>query len=157
MVFAGMEEATTLLLMTLFCSLFLIVGIYSAIQTINCSINWVEAEGVVVESTILVEGAGESRSLVNAHKIQFVERRTSILITASHVGSGQHYDVGQKLMILYDPGILDLAPGPDGTFQRAIAIKDRFFYLVPIGLTGVGGLGTFVFLRSYLRSRSKKP
>lgn len=127
------------LFMTLFCSVFLIVGLMLACRTIDVSLRFVETEGVVIERKTW----SDPDTWGYAYKIQFVEQRTGRQIIANvSLGNGQEYSVGQKLTILYNPEILN-----------DIVVKDLlFFYLIPIGLTGIGGIGTFAFFRLFIRS-----
>jgi hypothetical protein len=140
--------------MTLFCSVFLIAGILVAIPTIGASLDWLDAEGIILER----ETWSDSDTWGYTYRIQFVEQRTGKQVNASiSLGNGQKYSVGEKLHILYNPGILNLAPSSSGFVEGAIVIKDLGFYLIPIGLIGLGGIGTFGFLRLFIRSLFRKP
>ncbi|MCJ7632993.1 DUF3592 domain-containing protein [Candidatus Bathyarchaeota archaeon] len=143
-------------LMMLFCLFFLIIGVGLTIAMIGMSLDWVEAEGVVIDFRSFYDG--DSR--INAYKIQFFEQLTGTqLIADVWLGSGQKYNVGQKLPILYPPRLIYSAAVHDGLVSNgAIKVKDPIdFYLIPIGLDVVGGIGAFGFLRLFIRSRSHKP
>ena len=144
------------LLMTLFCSVFLIIGIGITVAMIGMSLDWVEAEGVVIDFRSFYD----DDSRINAYNIQFVEKLNGTqLIADVWLGSGQKYNVGQKLTILYPPRLIYSAAVHNGLVSNgAVKVKDPIdFYLIPIGLDVVGGIGTFGFLRLLIRSRSQKP
>lgn len=150
----GHKSRRVNIFLVLFCSFFLITGIVVAIPTIGMSLDWTGAQGVVSERKTW----SDSDTWGYAYKIQFVEQRTGKPVNASiRLGNGQKYNVGETLPILYNPRILSLAPSSSGLIEGAIVIRDLGFYLIPLGLVGLGGIGTFFSLRRFIRARHQKP
>jgi hypothetical protein len=146
--------------MTLFCSVFLIVGLGSTIAMIGMSLDYIETEGVVLDRKTW----SDPDTWGYAYKIQFVEQQTGTQLIANvSLGNGQYYDIGKRLRILYPPKIFTLIrPGVgwvvhDGTVTNGVVVvKDLItFYFIPFGLTVVGGIGTFGFLILFIRSFRK--